>query len=244
MPGASGLEDVWVPGAARRGRLPDRRTTRRAAACDAMIVPVVAGKLNATVPGPDDRSGPGCLRPPPPRLGKARPGQPASDVSPGGPDTRDPDRGAHRDQIGQLSAAAAARRLRRRLLPLRRRPPSPVSRPGTGEISPQGVAGAPLRPSPSSPSTWSPGRPGSPRSCAAACSSHPWNTPSLPLGHRLLRDHPRLDPPRRQLARPLQMRLARLRPTRGLVRRPPHQAQERRRQNQRRLLRHAMPLPS
>ncbi len=51
-------------------------------------------------------------------------------------------------------------------------------------------------------------------------------------------------PPRGPLARPVQVRLAPLRPPGRLVRRPPHQAQEGRRQDQRRLLHHPVSLSS
>ena len=70
----------------------------------------------------------------------------------------------------------------------------------------------------------------------------PYNTPSAPAGHRLLRLHPGQHPPRRPAPRP-RLRLAPLRAARRLVRRAPPAAQGRRRQDLRHRLRAAVPVP-
>ena len=94
MPGASGLEDAWIRAVlGESGYLtgPDAE----AAACDAMIVPVVAGAMDATVLDQMINLVLGAFghhRP----SGEARPG-------PAGPH---PGRDAHREQASRLSAAA------------------------------------------------------------------------------------------------------------------------------------------
>ena len=225
MPGASGLEDVWIRALLGEGGYLTGDDAQ-AAACDAMIVPVVAGQLNGTVLDQMINLVLGAF---------GHHGPASADVACGRTRTGSaprPDRAPQRGRRCRLHRIIPHDCVR---LP-RRRPNRPRR-----DITP-GVAGAPLRPRQAR------RRPGlragrgrldpAPRPARA-----PLEHPVAAAGHRLPREHPRLDPPRRQLARPLQMRLARLRPPRRLVRRPPHQAQETRRQNQRRLLRHAMPLP-
>jgi Domain of unknown function (DUF222) len=82
MPGASGLEDVWIRALLGEGGYLTGDDAA-AAACDAMIVPVVAGSMNA----------------------------PVLDQMIGlvlGAFGHNPDREAHRDEIGHLSTAAAS----------------------------------------------------------------------------------------------------------------------------------------
>ena len=96
MPGAAGLEQVWVRALLGEGGYLTGKDAE-AAACDAMIVPVVAGSMDPAVL--DQMidlvlNAFGHHRPP----GEPQPGEPR----PG------PDREAHRDQIGRLSTDAAA----------------------------------------------------------------------------------------------------------------------------------------
>jgi hypothetical protein len=82
MPGASGLEDVWIRALLGEGGYLTGADAE-AAACDAMIAPVVAGSMNAAVLD-----------------------QMISLVL--GAFGHNPDREAHRDQIGRLGTAAAS----------------------------------------------------------------------------------------------------------------------------------------
>ena len=238
MPGAPGLEDVWIRALLGEGGYLTGEDAE-AAACDAMIVPVVAGTMDATaldqminlVLGAFGHHGP---------PGEPRPGQHPAAVGPdaGGDGEHRPDRAAHRDQIARLGADAASAF-------------AAASPPAASVFPPAGPGRARCRPRrgtrcgtpwPGWPSTWSPGPPGSPRSCAAACSS----TPGTRRRSRSTSATPRASRPRSDrgpVARPVQVRLAPLRPPRRLVRRPPHQAQEGRRQDQRRLLHLPMPIP-
>jgi hypothetical protein len=98
MPGASGLEDVWIRALLGEGGYLTGEDAE-AAACDAMIVPVVAGTMNATVLdqmislvlGAFGHHGPSAERQP----GQHLPGA-----------VRYPDREAHRDQASRLGADA------------------------------------------------------------------------------------------------------------------------------------------
>ena len=168
MPGASGLEDAWIRSIlGESGYLTG--ADAEAAACDAMIVPIVGGTMDATaldrmidlVLGAFDHYGPPADRQP----------EPGQHPSGAGPDDGEhgPDREAHRDQIERLgrdaeSAFAASSPTAA--------PPSPTADPGRTSCRPRPGrrSGTPW---PGWPSTWSPGPPGSPRSCAAACSSTP-----------------------------------------------------------------------
>jgi hypothetical protein len=82
MPGASGLEDVWIRALLGEGGYLTGADAE-AAACDAMIVPVVAGSMNATVLDQ--------------MIGLVL-----------GTFGHNPDREAHRDQIESLAADAAS----------------------------------------------------------------------------------------------------------------------------------------
>ena len=82
MPGASGLEDVWIRALLGEGGYLTGDDAE-AAACDAMIVPVVAGSMNATVLDQ--------------MIGLVL-----------GAFGHNPDREAHRDEIGHLSTVAAS----------------------------------------------------------------------------------------------------------------------------------------
>jgi hypothetical protein len=108
MPGAPGLEDAWIRAVlGESGYLtgPDAD----AAACDAMIVPLVAGTMDATaldqmidlVLGAFGHHGPPAGRQP-------EPGRHPSGAGPGDGGHREqgPDREAHRDQIERLGTAA------------------------------------------------------------------------------------------------------------------------------------------
>jgi len=167
MPGASGLEDAWIRAVlGESGYLtgPDAE----AAACDAMIVPVVAGAMDATVLDQMINLVLGAFghhRP----SGEARPG-------PAGPH---PGRDAHREQASRLSAAAESA--------FGTSSPTAASAFAASSSS-TGVASPGGRPGPDqiSPQAWQALRYalarlavdlGSPRSCAAACSSTP-GTPS------------------------------------------------------------------
>ena len=116
MPGAAGLEEVWVRALLGEGGYLTGKDAE-AAACDAMIVPVVAGTMDATVldqmialvldafahHGPS---------------GEPRPGRYPTGVGPDDGDDAehgadgsagpDPDREAHRDQTERLSTDAAS----------------------------------------------------------------------------------------------------------------------------------------
>jgi Domain of unknown function (DUF222)/HNH endonuclease len=85
MPGASGLEDVWIRALLGEGGYLSGKDAE-AAACDAMIVPVVAGVMNGAVL--DQMIG---------LVLGAFGHRPPGERSPG------PDRGAHHDQIEALS---------------------------------------------------------------------------------------------------------------------------------------------
>ena len=163
MPGAAGLEEVWVRALLGEGGYLTGKDAE-AAACDAMIVPVVAGTMDATVldqmiglvldafahHGPSADDGDHC--------------QP------------NPDREAHRGQIERLSRDAASA--------FTASSPTAVA-----AFSAAGPSRASCRPRPGRrcgtpwpgwPSTWSPGPPGSPRSCAAGC----WSTRGTPRRSR------------------------------------------------------------
>ena len=125
MPGASGLEDVWIRALlGEDGYLTGEDA--QAAACDAMIVPVVAGKLNSAVLDQMIALVLGAFG-------------------------HNPDRQAHRDQLGRLSADAAQARQALR---------HDLARLAINLVSgPAGVASTLRR----------------------GLLEHPWNTPSLPL---------------------------------------------------------------
>jgi hypothetical protein len=114
MPGAPGLEEVWVRAVLGEGGYltgPDAE----AAACDAMIVPLVVGAVDRSVldamislvldafghhwPSPEDEPGRHPAGDDHPDGGR---------LDPDGPVTRDPGREAHRDQAGRLGQAAAS----------------------------------------------------------------------------------------------------------------------------------------
>ncbi len=158
MPGASGLEDVWIRSVlGESGYLTGKDA--EAAACDAMIVPVVAGAMDTTildqmidlVLGTFEHRGPG--------------------------DEDDPDREAHRQQAGRLSAAAASA--------FAASSPSAASsfsadRVPTAEISPQ--AWRALRYSLARLAVDLVSGPAGVASILRrGLLEHPWNTPSLPL---------------------------------------------------------------
>ena len=105
MPGASGLEDAWIRSIlGESGYLTG--ADAEAAACDAMIVPIVGGTMDATaldrmidlVLGAFDHYGPPADRQP----------EPGQHPSGAGPDDGEhgPDREAHRDQIERLGRDA------------------------------------------------------------------------------------------------------------------------------------------
>jgi hypothetical protein len=158
MPGASGLEDVWIRALlGESGYLTG--DDAEAAACDAMIVPVVAGAMDTTildqmidlVLGTFEHRGPG--------------------------DEDDPDREAHRQQAGRLGAAAASA--------FAASSPSAASsfsadRVPTAEISPQ--AWRALRYSLARLAVDLVSGPAGVASILRrGLLEHPWNTPSLPL---------------------------------------------------------------
>ncbi|MGD0706293.1 MAG: DUF222 domain-containing protein [Trebonia sp.] len=140
MPGASGLEDVWIRALLGEGGYLTGADAE-AAACDAMIVPVVAGSMNATVLDQMINLVLGTFG-------------------------HNPERAAHRDQIGRLGADAASA--------------FSGGRSGAAEVSPQ---------------AWQALRYGLARLAVDLVSGpagvasvlrrglleHPWNTPSLPL---------------------------------------------------------------
>jgi hypothetical protein len=117
MPGAGGLEEAWVRALLGEGGYLAGKDAE-AAACDAMIVPVVAGSMNATVLDAMVDLVLGAF-------GHHRPcGEPRPD----------PDREAHRDQIERLGMDAASA--------FAASSPSAASvfsagRPGPGQMSPQ-----------------------------------------------------------------------------------------------------------
>ena len=158
MPGASGLEDVWIRALLGEGGYLTGADAE-AAACDAMIVPVVAGTMDATVLDQmidlvlgafGHHARPGTAGPRP------RPSEAAD--PPAGP-------GPRRLAADAESAFAASS-------PTAASAFSALSGPGRPRCRPRRGRRCGTR-SPGWPSTWSPGPPGSPRSCAAACSSTP-----------------------------------------------------------------------
>ena len=159
MPGASGLEDVWIRALLGEGGYLTGEDAE-AAACDAMIVPVVTGTMDATVvdqmiglvlgafghrsapsSDPDDSVRPDSVRP-------------------------DANREAHRDQAERLSAAAASA--------------FATGPPGPAEMSPQAwnaLRDALARLAVDLVS----GPAGVASILRRGLLEHPWNTPSLPL---------------------------------------------------------------
>ncbi len=201
MPGASGLEDVWIRALLGEGGYLTGKDAE-AAACDAMIVPVVAGTMDATaldkmidlVLGAFGHHGPPGEPQPARHPAGAGPGEEEAGQGPDGwrpdpdgPAGPGPDREAHRDQIERLGRAAESA--------FAAASPADASaftagRPGRASCRPRPGTrcGTPW---PGWPSTWSPGPPGSPRSCAAACSS----TPGAPRHSRSTSATPRASRP-------------------------------------------------
>jgi hypothetical protein len=186
MPGAAGLEEAWVRSALGEGGYltgPDAE----AAACDAMIVPLVIGALDGTVL--DQMIGL--------VLGAFGHHAPAGDPRPGhhpdgaGPDSAGPNSGpnggdgrdAHREQASRLSAAAAsafAASSRTVAAAFPAFPALPDGPPGPGQISPQAwnaLRHALARLAIDLVS----GPAGIASTLRRGLLEHPWNTPSLPL---------------------------------------------------------------
>jgi hypothetical protein len=179
MPGASGLEDAWIRSILGEGGYLTGADAD-AAACDAMIVPIVAGTMHATildtmidlVLGAFGHHGPSADRQPEPRRHPSGGG-----LDDGGHRGQGPGREAHRDQAERLamdaeSAFAAS---------------SPTAaaafaagRPGPEQMSPQ--AWQALR---SALARLAVDLVSGPAGVASALRrgllEHPWDTPSLPL---------------------------------------------------------------
>jgi len=175
MPGAPGLEAAWVRALLGEGGYltgPDAE----AAACDAMIVPVVAGALDGAVLdqmiglvlGAFGHHGPAA---------EPDPGQRPDSAGPDGTAVRDPGRDAHREQAGRLSAAAESAFAASSPTAAAAFPDSP---PGPAQISPQ--AWQALR---RALARLAVDLVSGPAGIASALRrgllEHPWNTPSLPL---------------------------------------------------------------
>ena len=179
MPGASGLEDAWIRGVlGESGYLtgPDAE----AAACDAMIVPVVAGTMDATVLdhminlvlGAFGHHGP--------------PGE-----RPSGPAAPYPGREAHREQANRLGAAAESAFAASSSTAASA---SAASAPTAGPVF-SAFPDAPPGPGRVSPQAWNAlryalarlavdlvtGPAGVASTLRRGLLEHPWNTPSLPL---------------------------------------------------------------
>jgi Domain of unknown function (DUF222) len=160
MPGAVGLEEAWVRAALGEGGYltgPDAE----AAACDAMIVPLVTGALDGTVLDQMIALVLGAF----------------GHHAPSGETRPDPDREAHRVQIGRLSADAATAFT---ASPPTAGPAFPDGPPGPGQISPQAwnaLRHALARLAIDLVS----GPTGIASTLRRGLLQHPWNTPSLPL---------------------------------------------------------------
>ena len=163
MPGASGLEDVWVRALlGESGYLTG--ADAQAAACDAMIVPVVAGKLDATVLDTMIDLVLGAF-------GHRRPAAPmiASGWTP----------------TAQRTATSSGASARTPLPPSpphppRLRPPSPDGQTGPAELSPQAWQALRYALAKLAVDLVS-GPAGIASILRRGLLEHPWNTPSLPL---------------------------------------------------------------
>jgi hypothetical protein len=167
MPGASGLEDVWIRSIlGESGYLTGEDA--EAAACDAMIVPVVAGAMDGTVLDQMVELVLGAF-------GHRGPSDEGSHPDGGVP--RDPDREAHREQAGRLSEAAASA--------FAASSPSAASafsadRAGSAEMSPQAWRALRYALARLAVDLVS-GPAGVASILRRGLLEHPWNTPSLPL---------------------------------------------------------------
>jgi hypothetical protein len=166
MPGAPGLEEAWVRAALGEGGYltgPDAE----AAACDAMIVPLVTGALDGTVL---DQMIALVL-------------SAFGHHAPSGETGPDPDRDAHREQAGRLSAAAESAFAAASPTAgpaLAAFPALPDGPPGPGQLSPQAwqaLRHALARLAIDLVS----GPTGIASTLRRGLLEHPWNTPSLPL---------------------------------------------------------------
>jgi hypothetical protein len=173
MPGASGLEDAWIRAVlGESGYLtgPDAE----AAACDAMIVPIVAGTMDATVLdqminlvlGTFGHHGPSGERPSGERPSGSAPDRDGADPGnwpsgPDGPAGSYPGRETHREQASQLGAAAE-------------------SAFGASSISPQAWQALRYAVARLAVDLVS-GPTGVASTLRRGLLEHPWNTPSLPL---------------------------------------------------------------
>ena len=169
MPGAGGLEEAWVRALLGEGGYL-AGADAEAAACDAMIVPLVVGSMDAAVL--DQMIG---------LVLGAFGHQGTRSSGAGTPAGPGPDREAHRDQIGRLSAAAA----------------DAFTAASPTAASPTAAAFAAGRPGPAqmSPQAWNALRRALARLAVDLVSGpagvasilrrglleHPWSTPSLPL---------------------------------------------------------------
>jgi hypothetical protein len=180
MPGAPGLEEVWVRALLGEGGYLTGADAE-AAACDAMIVPLVAGTLDATVLdqminlvlGAFGHHGPPGE--PQPGHGDGDPG--GGHLDPDGSAGPAPDRGAHRDQTGRLGAAAETA--------FAAASPTTAAafaagRTGPGQISPQACQQLRYALARLAVDLVS-GPAGVASILRRGLLEHPWNTPSLPL---------------------------------------------------------------
>jgi hypothetical protein len=152
MPGAPGLEAAWIRALLGEGGYLTG-VDAEAAACDAMIVPIVAGTMDGAVL--DQMIGL--------VLGAFGHHGPSGDPGPA------PDREAHRDQIGRLNADAASAFAA-----------IPDGPPGPGQLSPQ--AWQALRQALARLAVdLVSGPAGVASTLRRGLLEHPWNTPSLPL---------------------------------------------------------------
>jgi hypothetical protein len=159
MPGAAGLEDVWIRALLGEGGYLTGADAE-AAACDAMIVPVVAGTMDASAL---DRMIDLVLG----AFGHHRPAQPQPS----------PDRAAHRDQIDRLGMDAASA--------FAASSPSATSafsagRPGPEQMSPQAWQALRYALARLAVDLVS-GPAGVASILRRGMLEHPWNTPSFPL---------------------------------------------------------------
>ncbi len=213
MDGAPGLEEAWIRAVlGESGYLTGAGA--EAAACDAMIVPLVTGTMDATaldhmidlVLGAFGRHGPSASRQARARGASIRRRRRLRAGPEPGSAPR-PDRGPR--QGGWV-------RLRRFLSHGRRRLLERPARAGP-DVAP-GVAGAAARPGPAGRRLGLRARrrrlDPAPRPARA-----PLGRAVTAAGHRLPREHPGRHPPGGPVARPVQVRVAPLRPTGGLVRR-------------------------
>jgi hypothetical protein len=180
MPGAPGLEDVWIRALLGEGGYLTGKDAE-AAACDAMIVPVVAGTMDATALDAMIELVLGAFghhRP----SGEPQPEQHRAGVGPddgndGDHCQPDPDRAAHRDQIERLGMDAAAA--------FAASSPTAAAafsaaRPGPAEMSPQAWQALRYALARLSVDLVS-GPAGVASILRRGLLEHPWNTPSFPL---------------------------------------------------------------